>query len=77
MPLKPTNNGKFFAYEDQGNAKRTAIIYFRQFTEEGSKWKFIDCEYNLRQEGKSIEDWSFLKEVGERIEEKLDDLNEE
>ena len=75
MPLKPTNTGKFYAYEDAGNSKRTAVIFFRLPT--GSdKWLFQKCDLVTRQDPLSEEDWDFMGEVAEKIKEKLVELNE-
>jgi len=76
MPIIETNEGKFYAYEDKGNANRTAEMYFNKQMQPGSKWKFRNCDYTLLQGGKSIEDWMFLKEIGQEIEKRLIELNE-
>lgn len=77
MPLKETNHGKFYAFEDEQNANRKAVIYFHKKVGEDQLWKFQKCDTKLPQEGASLEDWIFLKEVGEKIEELTNELNEE
>ncbi len=77
MPLIETNEGKYYAFKDEQNDNRTAVIYFHKLKEPDSKWKFHRCETELPQEGASLEDWVFVKEIGEKIEELNKELNEE
>ncbi len=77
MSLKETNEGKFWAFEDEQCANRKTVIYFHKTIGEDQKWHFQKCTTELPQDGESLEDWLFLKEVGERIEELTNELNEE
>ena len=76
MPLIETNEGKFYAYKHSINDKRTACMYFRKEVNK-DKWELQKCDIVLRSDPYSVEDWDFLGEVAEMIQEKLQELNEE
>ena len=74
-PIIETNEGKFFAYADKKNPKRTACMFFRKEVGENKKWKFQKCDIAFRQDLTSMEDWRFLGEISEKIKERLKELN--
>ena len=75
MPIKHVNEGKYFKYEDEGSAKRFATMFFNKKLGQGHKWELNHCDIKLLQSPYSIEDWTFLKEIGEEIIRRLEELN--
>ena len=90
MPIRETNEGVFYRYEDEQNPNRKAAIYFHKLMGD-NKWTFERSEIHLLQTKKdkgfylpdeevfnidSIEDWKFLFNIAEEIDTRLEELNE-